>query len=111
MVETVALFFRSGGSMMWVILSVLAVAIAVIAERLHFYLVVCRDERGEWARYHATPGTTVTVARRFSTVPAGSNWILCRVKSRVGVLRSVGGRYCLACLETRRIRAEVITNI
>ncbi len=43
MVDTMALFFRSGGPMMWVILSVLAVAVAVMAERLHFFLVVCRE--------------------------------------------------------------------
>jgi biopolymer transport protein ExbB/TolQ len=44
MIETVALFFRTGGPVMWIILSVLAVAVAVIAERLHFYLVVCRGD-------------------------------------------------------------------
>jgi len=49
MVETVALFFRSGGPMMWVILSLLAVAAAVLAERLHFYLVTCRDSADELA--------------------------------------------------------------
>jgi len=42
MFEVAAEFFRSGGPLMWVILAVLAGATAVIAERLHFYLVVCR---------------------------------------------------------------------
>ena len=40
----VARFFQSGGPLMWLILAMLAVAVAVIAERLHFYLVVCRDD-------------------------------------------------------------------
>jgi len=40
----VAEFFRSGGPLMWVILAVFAAAVAVIIERLHFYLVVCRDD-------------------------------------------------------------------
>ena len=44
MLEFVAEFFRSGGPLMWVILVVLATAVAVTAERLHFYLVVCRDD-------------------------------------------------------------------
>ncbi|MEZ4387293.1 MAG: MotA/TolQ/ExbB proton channel family protein [Candidatus Krumholzibacteriia bacterium] len=43
MVESLAVFFRTGGPLMWAILSVLAVALAVIAERLHFFLVVCRE--------------------------------------------------------------------
>jgi len=37
-------FFRSGGPLMWVILAVLAATVAVIAERLHFYWVICRDD-------------------------------------------------------------------
>lgn len=45
----VAEFFRSGGPLMWVILAVLAAAAAVIAERLHFYLVVCRDDADQLA--------------------------------------------------------------
>jgi pantetheine-phosphate adenylyltransferase len=44
MFTPVAEFFRSGGPLMWVILAVLAAAVAVIVERLHFYLAVCRDD-------------------------------------------------------------------
>ena len=44
MLEFVAQFFRSGGPVMWVILAVLAAAVAVIVERLHFYLMSCRGD-------------------------------------------------------------------
>lgn len=49
MIESTALFFRSGGPMMWVILSLLAAAAAVTAERLYFYLVVCRTPADQLA--------------------------------------------------------------
>ena len=42
MVETIARNFNAGGPCMWVILMVLAVACAVVIERLIFYLIVCR---------------------------------------------------------------------
>jgi biopolymer transport protein ExbB/TolQ len=42
MVETIARNFNAGGPFMWVILMVLAVACAVVVERLIFYLIVCR---------------------------------------------------------------------
>lgn len=44
MQTTLARFFVEGGAFMWVILGVLAVGLAVIAERLHFYLRVCRGD-------------------------------------------------------------------
>jgi biopolymer transport protein ExbB/TolQ len=44
MIEFAAEFFRSGGPLMWVILAVLAAAVAVIVERLHFYAVACRED-------------------------------------------------------------------
>jgi biopolymer transport protein ExbB/TolQ len=42
MIEAVARQFNAGGPFMWVILTVLAIACAVVIERLIFYLVVCR---------------------------------------------------------------------
>jgi len=42
MIQTIATFFNSGGPFMWVILTVGAMATAVLAERLYFYFVVCR---------------------------------------------------------------------
>ncbi len=54
MIEYVARFFAQGGAFMWVILAVLAGALAVILERLYFFLVVCRkssrDVVGDVAR-------------------------------------------------------------
>jgi biopolymer transport protein ExbB len=44
MLESVADYFRSGGAMMWVILALGGTAAALVAERLHFYLGVCRDD-------------------------------------------------------------------
>jgi len=44
MLAYIAEFFRSGGPLMWVILAVLAAAAAVIGERLHFFLRVCRTD-------------------------------------------------------------------
>jgi len=41
--ETIARYFSEGGPIMWPILAVLGCAAAVIAERLYFYLVTCRD--------------------------------------------------------------------
>jgi len=49
MIESTALFFRSGGPMMWVILSLLAAAAAVAVERLYFYLAVCREPADQLA--------------------------------------------------------------
>ena len=37
-------FFAGGGLFMWLILGVLATALAVIVERFHFYYRVCRDD-------------------------------------------------------------------
>ncbi len=42
MIHSFALFFNSGGPYMWVILAVLAVALAVVLERYFFYGVMCR---------------------------------------------------------------------
>ncbi len=44
MLESVASYFRSGGAMMWPILALGAAAVALTAERLHFYLTTCRDD-------------------------------------------------------------------
>jgi biopolymer transport protein ExbB len=43
MINTVAQFFQTGGPMMWVILGVLALALAVMFERLCFYLRTASD--------------------------------------------------------------------
>ncbi|MFH0921088.1 MAG: MotA/TolQ/ExbB proton channel family protein [Fibrobacterota bacterium] len=43
MISSIALFFNSGGSFMWVILCVLAVAAAVVVERVIFYFFTCRE--------------------------------------------------------------------
>jgi len=46
-VETVATLFRSGGSFMWVLLVILACAVAVMIERLIFLYFICpRDNFG-----------------------------------------------------------------
>jgi len=42
MITSLARFFNSGGPFMWVILAVLAVAVAVVVERLIFYFYTCR---------------------------------------------------------------------
>ncbi len=42
MLEMIAVRFKEGGPFMWVILGVLAVACAVIVERLLFYFIICR---------------------------------------------------------------------
>lgn len=42
MIQAIARFFNAGGDFMWVILSVMAVAFAIIFERLYFYMVTCR---------------------------------------------------------------------
>jgi biopolymer transport protein ExbB len=42
MLHTIANFFNSGGSFMWVIMVVLAASIAVMIERILFYYVICR---------------------------------------------------------------------
>lgn len=44
MFETIARFFQAGGPMMWVILAVLAAALAVIAERLRFHFCSSRED-------------------------------------------------------------------
>ncbi len=44
MFTTVARFFQAGGPMMWVILTVAAFALAVIVERLTFYLRTAADQ-------------------------------------------------------------------
>jgi len=49
MMMTVARFFQAGGPMMWVILAVLALAVAVIVERLYFYLRLAGDNADELA--------------------------------------------------------------
>ncbi len=43
MIGAMAKFFVQGGNFMWVILIVFAAALAVVLERLFFYVVVCRD--------------------------------------------------------------------
>jgi len=43
MIDSLATWFADGGKFMWVILAVLAVAVAVVIERLYFYYVVCAD--------------------------------------------------------------------
>jgi len=42
MIHTLAKFFNSGGPFMWVILTIGAMATAVVLERLLFYFVICR---------------------------------------------------------------------
>jgi biopolymer transport protein ExbB len=42
MIHTLAKFFNSGGPFMWVILTIGAMATAVVIERLLFYFVICR---------------------------------------------------------------------
>ena len=42
MIHTIAKFFNSGGPFMWVILTIGAMATAVVLERLLFYFVICR---------------------------------------------------------------------
>jgi len=44
MVESIAHFFTNGGPFMWLLLILLASATAIVVERLHFYLVVCRND-------------------------------------------------------------------
>jgi len=41
MIGALATWFADGGKFMWVILAVLAIAVAVVIERLFFYYVVC----------------------------------------------------------------------
>jgi biopolymer transport protein ExbB len=43
MVEVIARFFSAGGPFMWIILAIFASALAVIIERLVFYLITCRN--------------------------------------------------------------------
>ena len=43
MIETIAIKFNEGGIFMWVILVVLAIASAVVIERLIFYFIICRS--------------------------------------------------------------------
>ncbi len=69
MIEFLASFFSGGGPFMWLILIIFAAALAVIVERLIFFLHTCRqhsDElvtkvaaalgRGDWARARAVAG-------------------------------------------------------
>lgn len=51
---TLADFFQSGGPMMWVILSILAAALAVMAERLFFYCRTAADDLDSLAADTAT---------------------------------------------------------
>ncbi len=44
MIETIARFFSTGGAFMWIILAIFASALAVIIERLIFYLHTCRND-------------------------------------------------------------------
>jgi biopolymer transport protein ExbB/TolQ len=48
-VEIVARFFEHGGAFMYVILFLLAIAVAVAIERVIFYLIVCRGNSGRLA--------------------------------------------------------------
>lgn len=43
MIEVIARFFSAGGPFMWIILAIFASALAVIIERLIFYLITCRN--------------------------------------------------------------------
>lgn len=49
MFVVVAEFFRTGGPLMWGILAALAAAVAIIAERWHFFSVVCRRDADDLA--------------------------------------------------------------
>jgi biopolymer transport protein ExbB len=42
MVQVIAAWFNGGGPFMWAILAVLALAVAVVIERVIFYYIVCR---------------------------------------------------------------------
>lgn len=44
MLESLATYFRAGGAMMWPILALGAAALALVAERLHFFHRICRDD-------------------------------------------------------------------
>jgi biopolymer transport protein ExbB/TolQ len=44
MVQKVAIFFNSGGPFMWVILIVMALAAAIVIERMIFYFIICRAD-------------------------------------------------------------------
>ncbi|MCX7726489.1 MAG: MotA/TolQ/ExbB proton channel family protein [Chitinispirillaceae bacterium] len=44
MIQSVAKWFNEGGPFMWVILGVLAMAVAVLMERLIFYYIICREK-------------------------------------------------------------------
>lgn len=46
MIDMIARWFNSGGNFMWVILAVLAVAVAVMIERMIFYFFFCRGNAG-----------------------------------------------------------------
>ena len=43
MIQYVAAWFNGGGPFMWAILAVLALAVAIVIERLIFYYIVCRN--------------------------------------------------------------------
>jgi biopolymer transport protein ExbB/TolQ len=43
MFQSIAVWFNNGGSFMWVLLVVGAVALSVVLERLIFYFVICRS--------------------------------------------------------------------
>lgn len=49
MIPTIAKFFSQGGLFMYAILGLLAVAVAVVLERLAFYFIVCRGDSGRMA--------------------------------------------------------------
>lgn len=42
MIQSIAVWFNDGGKFMWVILAVLAIAVAVVLERAFYYYVICR---------------------------------------------------------------------
>lgn len=46
MIETIALFFNKGGVFIWFLLGVLAIATAVVIERMIFYFITCRKRGG-----------------------------------------------------------------
>lgn len=44
MIQNAAKWFNEGGPFMWVILGVLAMAVAVVIERLIFYYIICKEK-------------------------------------------------------------------
>lgn len=47
MVESLARFFSQGGMFMWLILVILAAALAVVIERVIFYYIICKNDTAD----------------------------------------------------------------